>query len=89
MPEKAMREAFGRVCSAEPIVIRHAKALAAQGSPCPQPYLEQWPFIAAAMCEAGGFSNVSMQAMVIRLQDLGLVVNRTGLKIEWETRCAV
>jgi len=52
--------------------------------PCEEPFLEQWPYIAAAMCEAGGFSNVSRQAMIIRLQDLGLVVNKTGLKMDWE-----
>ena len=50
-----------------------------------QPYLEQWPFISAAMCEAGGFSNVSKHAMIIRLQDLGLLVNKTGKKMDWET----
>jgi len=36
------------------------------------------------MCEAGGFSNFSRQAMIIRLQDLGLVVKKTGLKMDWE-----
>ena len=50
-----------------------------------QPYLEQWPFIAAAMCEAGGFSNVSKHAMIIRLQDLGLLVNKTGKKMDWNS----
>jgi len=39
--------------------------------------------MAAAMCEAGGFSNVSRQAMVIRLQDLGLLINKTGLRMDW------
>lgn len=87
MPERAVREAFEKVCAAEPIVIRHAKALAREGLPCPQPYLEQWPFIAAAMCEVGGFSNVSLQAMMIRLQDLGLVVNKTGLRMDWLALC--
>jgi hypothetical protein len=87
MPERAVREAFQRVCAEEPIVIRHSKALTREGSPCPQPYLEQWPFIAAAMCEVGGFSNVSLQAMVIRLQDLGLIVNKTGLRMNWQALC--
>ena len=47
--------------------------------------VEQWPYIAAAMCEAGGFSNVSKQAMIIRLQDLGLLVNRTRKKMDWDS----
>jgi Zn-dependent peptidase ImmA (M78 family) len=84
MPERDMREAFEKVCCPEPIVIRHARRLTQAGEPCEEPFLEQWPYIAAAMCEAGGFSNVSRQAMVIRLQDLGLVVNKTGLKMDWE-----
>jgi Zn-dependent peptidase ImmA (M78 family) len=87
MPEREMREAFEKVCCPEPIVIRHARRLTKNGAPCEEPFLEQWPYIAAAMCEAGGFSNVSRQAMVIRLQDLGLVVNKTGLKMDWEAMC--
>ena len=33
--------------------------------------------------EVGGFSNVSKQAMMIRLLDLGLVVNCTGTFLGW------
>jgi len=84
MPEKEMMEAFQRVCCPKPLVIRHAKSLAKAGYPCEEPFLEQWPYIAAAMCEAGGFSNVSRQAMIIRLQDLGLLINKTGLKMDWQ-----
>jgi Zn-dependent peptidase ImmA (M78 family) len=87
MPEREMREAFEKVCCPEPTVIRHAKRLTKNEAPCEEPFLEQWPYIAAAMCEAGGFSNVSRQAMVIRLQDLGLVVNKTGFKMDWEILC--
>jgi Zn-dependent peptidase ImmA (M78 family) len=83
MPEREMKESFQRVCCPEPLVIRNAKCLTQAGRPCDEPFLEQWPYIAAAMCEAGGFSNVSRQAMIIRLQDLGLVVNKTGLKMDW------
>ena len=49
-----------------------------------EPFVEQWPFIAAAMCEIGGFSNVSKHAMIIRLQDLGLLVNKTKKKMNWD-----
>ena len=51
---------------------------------CNEPFVEQWPFNAAAMCEAGGFSNVSKQAMIIRLQDLGLLINQTSTKMDWK-----
>jgi Zn-dependent peptidase ImmA (M78 family) len=88
MPEEEMKASFQRVCCPEPLVIKHAKSLAKAGSPCQEPFLEQWPYIAAAMCEAGGFSNVSRQAMVIRLQDLGLVINKTGLKMDWQALCS-
>jgi hypothetical protein len=50
--------------------------------PSQQPYVEQWPFISAAMCELGGFSNVSKHAMIIRLQDLGLIVNKTNTRMD-------
>ena len=32
---------------------------------------------------AGGFSNVSKQAMIIRLQDLALVKNETRARLSW------
>ena len=41
-------------------------------------------FVEAYMCEAGGFSNVSKLAMIIRLQDLGLLVNKTMKRMDWE-----
>ena len=88
MPEKETKEAFQRVCCPEPLVIRNAKSLTKKGSRCEEPFLEQWPYIAAAMCEAGGFSNVSRQAMVIRLQDLGLLINKTGIRMDWEALCS-
>ena len=88
MPEKEIREAFQKVCSPEPLVISNAKRATEEGSPCDEPFVEQWPFIAAVMCEAGGFSNVSKQAMIIRLQDLGLLINKTTTKMNWEALCA-
>ena len=85
MPEKEIRKAFHEVCSLEPIVVRNVRSDSVQGMRCAEPFVEQWPYIAAAMCEAGGFSNVSRQAMVIRLQDLGLLVNRTRKRMDWQS----
>jgi len=45
--------------------------------------VDNWQHIADAVRRAGGFSNVSRQAMMIRLQDLGLVINHTGHSINW------
>ncbi|MFP3912685.1 MAG: ImmA/IrrE family metallo-endopeptidase [Desulfobacteraceae bacterium] len=83
MPAKEIREAFERVCGPEPFVMKRAGSEAGEGARGQQPYVEQWPFISAAMCEAGGFSNVSKQAMIIRLQDLGLLVNKTPVRLDW------
>lgn len=84
MPEKEIREAFEKVCAPEAIVVKNAINESDQGTG-EEPFVEQWPFIAAAMCEAGGFSNVSKHAMIIRLQDLGLLVNKTKTRMDWET----
>jgi Zn-dependent peptidase ImmA (M78 family) len=83
MPEKETREAFERVCSPEPLIVKNSMNGVGGGSG-EEPFVEQWPFIAAAMCEAGGFSNVSKHAMIIRLQDLGLLINKTKKRMDWE-----
>ena len=86
MPEKEIREAFEKVCSPEAIVVKYSMndRIKESGE---EPFVEQWPFIAAAMCEAGGFHNVSKHAMIIRLQDLGLLVNETKTRMDWEALC--
>ena len=87
MPEKEIREAFQKVCGPEPFIINNVRGEVEEGSRCEEPFVEQWPFIAAAMCEAGGFSNVSKQAMIIRLQDLGLLINKTSTEMNWQALC--
>ena len=87
MPEKEIREAFQKVCGPEPFVVKNVRGGVEKGSRSEEPFVEQWPFIAAAMCEAGGFSNVSKQAMIIRLQDLGLLINRTTTRMDWKALC--
>ena len=72
-------------CAPETIVVKNSMNEAGGGPG--EPFVEQWPFIAAAMCEAGGFSNVSKHAMIIRLQDLGLLVNKTNKKMDWKSLC--
>ncbi|HDR14068.1 MAG TPA: ImmA/IrrE family metallo-endopeptidase [Desulfobacteraceae bacterium] len=86
MPEKHVKEAFHRICGAPFVVIKRERD-AVEDSSC-EAFAEQWPYIATAMCEAGGFSNVSRQAMIIRLQDLGLIVNRTGKMLDWDVLCS-
>ena len=88
MPEKEIREAFKKVCGPEPVVINNVKSSVEEGAQREEPFVEQWPFIAAAMCESGGFSNVSKQAMVIRLQNLGLLINKTSTEMNWQALCS-
>jgi hypothetical protein len=35
--------------------------------------------------EGGGFTNVSKEAMIFRLEELGLIVNRTGTRLGWSS----
>ncbi len=86
MPEKEIRDSFVKVCAPEAIVVKNSMNDSNEGSG-EEPYVEHWPFIAAAMCEAGGFSNVSKHAMIIRLQDLGLLINKTKKRMDWEALC--
>jgi len=45
---------------------------------------DNWQFIAGAVIRAGGYSNVSKQAMIIRLQELGLILNLTKARMTWK-----
>ncbi len=88
MPEEEIREAFQEVCSQEPLVLHNVRSSVGRGPNGVEPCVEHWPFIAAAMCEAGGFSNVSKQAMIIRLQELGLLINLTTSRMNWQALCS-
>ena len=83
MPEDAVKEAFYRVCGVSPLELHNIKSAFRVNALCFDPSVESWPFIAAAVCEAGHFTNVSKQAMIIRLQGLGLLVNLTDVKLGW------
>jgi Zn-dependent peptidase ImmA (M78 family) len=83
MPAKEVKRAFTQVFGAEPLVLYNEKSCF-DGPFCFDPCAHNWPLIAAAVIEAGGFSNVSKQAMIIRLQNLGLVKNETRLRLSWE-----
>jgi Zn-dependent peptidase ImmA (M78 family) len=88
MPEKDTREAFHKVCGAKEIVLKNVRSSNGSESLGVEPCVDHWLYIAAATSEAGGFSNVSKQAMVIRLQDLGLLINLTGKQMSWDVLCS-
>lgn len=82
MPDAAVRDAFGMCFGSRPLMLYNVKS-AFSGPLCFDPCVETWPQIARAVKEAGAFSNVSKQAMIIRLQDLGLVKNETQARLSW------
>lgn len=82
MPEETVRHAFCKCYGSRPLVLYNVKS-AFCGPICFDPCVENWPKIAEMVKEAGGFANVSKQAMIIRLQDLGLVKNETRARMSW------
>lgn len=83
MPEDAVREAFYNCFGSKPLILYNIKS-SFSGPVCFDPSVETWPKIAGVVQEAGGFTNVSKQALIIRLQDLGLVKNETRAKLSWK-----
>ena len=82
MPKEAVKSAFYKCYGSGPLTLYNIKS-AFSGPICFDPCVENWPKIADMVKEAGGFSNVSKQAMIIRLQDLGLVRNETRARLSW------
>jgi hypothetical protein len=82
MPEAMVRRAFQRAFGCETLELVNAQSAYA-GPLCFDPCAANWPFIADALRQTGGFHNVSKQAMIIRLQGLGLVRNATSRKMAW------
>jgi Zn-dependent peptidase ImmA (M78 family) len=87
MPESLVRETFAGVCGSRPLVIHNVESAYA-GPICFDPCVANWPAIADCVKKAGSFFNVSKQAMIIRLQDLGLVRNETCAPMVWKRRVA-
>lgn len=87
MPAAFVRDAFLRVCGPEPLVLHNVES-AYSGPICFDPCVTNWPAIADCVRRAGNFLNVSKQAMIIRLQELGWVRNETGSPMIWRSRAA-
>jgi hypothetical protein len=77
-----VRAAFESALGAKPIRLYNERRSLA-GLLYLEPCVCNWPFIARAVQQSGGFSNVSKQALIIRLQELGLVINETTADIGW------
>jgi Zn-dependent peptidase ImmA (M78 family) len=77
MPEMPVREAFAEIFGFKPIAIYNQKSIAPRTLFWLDLAWEHAGEIARAVIEKGRFTNVSKAAMRIRLQELGLLVNRT------------
>lgn len=87
MPEEFVKEAFSRTFGPVPLVLYNENSNY-DGPLCFDPCVANWHLIAFEVIGFGNFSNVSKQAMIIRLQELGLIVNKTGARLEWQRHCS-
>lgn len=82
MPEESVRQAWNETYGTEPLIIHNVTSCfcdPASFDPC----VMNWYRIAESIREAGRFTNVSKQALIIRLQDLELVQNQAGVQMTW------
>jgi hypothetical protein len=84
MPETEVKEASRRAFGEEALVLHNVKSSFGGTSSFIDPCVENWHFMAEMVREAGGFTNVSKHAMIIRLQELGLLINLTGGQMGWQ-----
>lgn len=82
MPEKSIRCAWNKTYGPDSLTLYNVKS-AYSGPLYFDPCVSNWHLIADTVCDAGNFFNVSKQAMIIRLQDLGLIKNMTGAWMGW------
>ena len=82
MPEEYVKNAFHQSFGQDPLVLYHVNGNF-NGPLCFDLCIANWPLIALEVIGFGNFSNVSKQAMIIRLQELGLIVNKTGARMGW------
>lgn len=87
MPEDFVRKTFYEVCGTDVMVIENSHRSIHGSSVYIEPCVQNWHFIADLIRETGGFTNVSKQAVIYRLQDLGLMINASGSKIGWTASC--
>jgi Zn-dependent peptidase ImmA (M78 family) len=85
MPKKWIKSAFEQSVGIRPLRL-HNEQRSLTGFIYIEPCVCNWPFIAHAIQKTGGFSNVSKQAIIIRLQELGLVINETSAEIGWSLK---
>ncbi len=83
MPKTELVQAFRKVFGTAALMLYNVKSAIVRSPVCIDPCVENWPQIADLVCETGGFTNVSRHAMIIRLQELGLLMNLTRVPLGW------
>ncbi len=83
MPEEEVRVSFEKCFGPDPLVMYNRKSCFSRISravmPVLDPCLETAKEIAQQVITAGGFTNCSKEAMRYRLEDLGMLINKTGI----------
>jgi Zn-dependent peptidase ImmA (M78 family) len=82
MPEEYVKDAFCRTFGPDPMVLFNVNSNY-DGPLCFDPCVANWHLIALEVIGFGNFSNVSKLAMIIRLLELGLIVNKTEIRMGW------
>jgi len=83
MPEEAVKDALFSACGTEALVLSNVRSCFGGTAHCIDPCVENWHLIADVVREAGGFTNVSSEAMIIRMEELGLLINLTSEPVGW------
>jgi len=84
MPEEEMNSMFSVLFPAGGLVLDNVRSSLGGTGVCVDPCVENWHFIADMMREGGGFTNVSKEAVIFRMEELGLLVNRTNERLGWQ-----
>lgn len=83
MPAPEMKEAFFMVCPSGKLFLDNVKSALGGTAVCIDPCVKNWHFIADMVRESGRFTNVSKEAVAFRMEELGLLINRTGARLGW------
>ena len=75
MPEKEIREAFQKVCGPEPFIINNIRNGVKKNLEAKNRLLNSGLSLRPPCVK---------QAMIIRLQDLGLLINQTTTRMDWK-----
>jgi hypothetical protein len=77
MPEENVRRAYSSIFGTSPLIIYNKKSCFNRSLPLFDPAWERVNEFALMVMENGNFTNVSKEAMRVRLEELGLLINNT------------